>query len=124
MAGNLMSTPTAFTSFAIGSGHSAGGSDYSGGSEVLGIHTGTFTTSNMTAAGGGGMDTATFTVGKGLATTDWITVHPLSVNTAAFDYQARISAAGVATLVAINSTNTSAVQGALAFRWLGMKVAP
>jgi hypothetical protein len=123
MAGNLMSTPTAFTSFAIGSGHSAGGSDYSGGSEVLGIHTGTFTTSAMTvnpyAAG-----SATFTVGKGLSTTDFVAVMPTSVNTAAFIYDGKISSAGVLTLTGFNSNATAATQGAVVFRWIGLKVAP
>jgi hypothetical protein len=123
MAGNLMSTPTAFTSIAIGSGRSQGGSDYSGGSELLNFSTGTFATSAMTVAPYA-VGSATFTIGKGMTTTDFVAVMPCSVNTAAFIYDAKVSSTGVLTLNGFNSFATAATQGAVVFRWVGLKVAP
>ena len=122
MAGNLISTPTAFTSIAIGSGTTSG-SAYSGGNEILNFSTGTFVTSAMTvnpyAAG-----SATFTIGKGMTTTDFVAVMPCSVNTAAFIYDGKVSSTGVLTLTGFNSNATAATQGAVVFRWVGFKVAP
>lgn len=123
MAGNLMSTPAGFTSIAVGSGTTSG-SAYSGGSEILGVYTGTFTSSKMTCTGSGGAITLAVTVGGGLAATDYFSAHLTSANTAGFSYEARITSAGVATLTAINSNVTAATQDSATWRWVGMKVAP
>ena len=118
-----MSTPAGFTSIKVGSGHSQGGSDYSGGQEVIGIYTGTFTTSAMTVNPYASA-TSTFAIGSTLTPGDFLAVMPVSTNSAAFTYSAFVSAAGVASLTGFNSNATAATQGAVAFRWLGVKVVP